>query len=156
MRYIPPPGFVCKSHCRPLSRKVSLSWLPCSAAEKQMGEQIREGAGGVYANEMLTDPATITNHQSDLISWLTDWMSVWLGTYQANPPQLQPLFQHQPLSTYTTQSLGVHHWTTTVGGICWLLFPDMVWNGSKISLEAQRATILTWRQKLRAYSPCIC
>lgn len=27
----------------------------------------RERVGG-YANEMLTDPATITNHQSDLIS----------------------------------------------------------------------------------------
>lgn len=42
-----------------------------------MGEQQREGVGLVFgggvggggcANEMLTDPATITNHQSDLIS----------------------------------------------------------------------------------------
>lgn len=26
------------------------------------------GAGGVHVNEMLTDPAAITNHQSNLIS----------------------------------------------------------------------------------------
>lgn len=27
---------------------------------------------GRYANEMLTDPATITNLESDLISWLAE------------------------------------------------------------------------------------
>lgn len=124
---------------------------------KRVSSNGREQGGG-YANEMLTDPATITNHQSDLISWLTDWMSVCLDAYQANSPQLHPLFQHHPLSTYTIQSLNVHHSSITVVDIWRCLFPDIVWNTSKSSLEAQLTTILTWRQihTLKAYSPFIC
>lgn len=78
MRYIPLPGFVCKSFCRPLSHKVSLSWLPCSAAEKQMGERRREragwGGGGTRMRCSLTLPPS-QNHQSDLISWLAEWVA---------------------------------------------------------------------------------
>lgn len=117
-RFIPVPGFVCKSHCHPLSPKVSLSWLPCSAAAKQLGEG-GSGGGGLYANEMLTDPATITNHQSDLISWLTSWMSVWLATYQANPsPAAAPVSASTTLHIHNSL-LGLHHWSMTVGAVCW-------------------------------------
>lgn len=107
-----------KSRCHPLSPKVSLSWLPCSAAAKQLGEG-GSGGGGLYANEMLTDPATITNHQSDLISWLTSWMSVWLATYQANPSPAAPLVSAPTTLHIHNSLLGLRHWSMTVGAVCW-------------------------------------
>lgn len=116
MRYIPQPGFVCKSFCRPLSHKVSLSWLPCSAADKQMGEQRREGAGwggGGYSNEMLTDPATITNHQSDLISWLAEWVG---GLVHIRPtlPSCRACFSiNDSLHTQPNR------WSSTVDELLW-------------------------------------
>lgn len=139
MRYIPQPGFVCKSFCRPLSHKVSLSWLPCSAADKQMGEQRREGAG--WGGVFEWDAHWPCHHHKPPV-WsniLTGWMSGWLGTYQANSPQLQSLFQHQRLSTYTTQSLVVNGGWTTLRG--WCLCPDKIWNKSKSSSEMLLATL---------------
>lgn len=93
MRYIPLPGFVCKSFCRPLSHKVSLSWLPCSAAEKQMGEQGQEGArwgwgwGGVGVVCEWDAHWPCHHHKPPVWSnILTGWMSGWFRIYRANSP----------------------------------------------------------------------
>lgn len=104
---------------------------------KRASSNGREQGGG-YVNEMLTDPATITNHQSDLISWLTEWVCVLV---HIRPP-LPSCIAH---SLHTTQSLNVHHWSITVVNIYGCLFPVTVWNTNKSRLYVQHATILTWR-----------
>lgn len=95
IRYIHLHGLVCKSYCRPLAHKVSLSWLPCSAAERQTGRAATEGSRGWGVREW--DAHWPCHHHKPPV-WsniLTDWMSVCLGAYQATSPQL-----HRPLSTY--------------------------------------------------------
>lgn len=122
MRYIPLPGFVCKSFCRPLSHKVSLSWLPCSAAEKQMGEQ-QGGRGGLCE----WDAHWPCDHHKPPV-WsniLTGWMSGWLWMYQ---PNCSP----RPSTTQTLSSNCTI--TTTFVARAWCLL--MSWGNSKISIAA--------------------
>lgn len=62
-----------------------------------------EGGEGGHENEMLTDPAAITNHQSNLISWLTEWVCGF-GAHEASAPgseALATLTQAGPGRQYT-------------------------------------------------------
>lgn len=120
-----------KCHCPdyPAVRQTS-KWASSDGRE-------RGGGGGVFE----WDAHWPCHHHKPPV-WsniLTGWMSGWLGTYQANSPQLQSLFQHQRLSTYTTQSLVVNGGWTTLRG--WCLCPDKIWNKSKSSSEMLLATL---------------
>lgn len=140
MRYISLPGFVRKSFCRPLPREVSLSWLPCSAAEWVSSDGRGAGWWGGYVNEMLSDPATITNHQSDLISLLAEWVGGLVAALVSASS-----------TRSTTQTPGIHlrsTKTTTVVGRGWCLCPDWIWRTCKSSSKLQ---LRAWDQSLHVH-----
>lgn len=92
------PGFVCESYCRPPRSRVAVLITPqcdtgangwVAAGGGRVGGGGWGGRGGGHVNEMLTDPAAITNHQSNLISWLTEWVCGF-GTHPADAPGSEP------------------------------------------------------------------
>ena len=95
-----------KCHCPdyPAVRQTS-KWASSDGRE--------QGGGGLYSNEMLTDPATITNHQSDLISWLAEWVG---GLVHIRPtlPSCRACFSiNRSLHTQP------NHWSSTVEELVW-------------------------------------
>lgn len=63
--------------------------------------------GGEWANEMLTDPTTITNQQSDLISRLAEWVDASIDS-RTTLPCSSPCFELQLLTTQPNYLTSVH------------------------------------------------
>lgn len=123
--------------CHPRPHKVLLSWLPCSAAEKQIGEQRREGRGCVWGGGggVYEWDAHWPCHHHKPPVWsniLTDWMSVWLGTHHSNSSTTASPVSHSSPPQHT-------HTTTTVQILQYM------------HVTSRFAANLTWNKSLRGY-----